>query len=417
MDRYGSLLLDNERDINRRTSMISVYELCVVIVVYLLDDVGLFTIYSFATHFIWKAVLVAVLLLPWLLTWAAGIEGKWLKYIIMTCSVLASGLCYIIFNVQAMLLLLFPTVVVTLYYDRSLSYYTSILTIAVLFLSYLTASYLLLPVRYQNPFGFRYVMVDTAIPQALYYVCFVFLLQLLNRRTLGMLRDVNKTSQENEILSLEKETAEMRGRMDERERISRDIQNNVGHTITAAIFALEAANLQRAADPEAADEMTERAIERMRESMETIRNSVRVLDDDNVLTLQDLLKILTLCCRQTELNAEVMIETDYSGVAPPVLEAPFSSDRVSFLYGTVQECVSNAMRHGGARHIRLRVVTEENRLRVELWNDGACCCESAAEEGYGLKKIRQYAENVGGSLEILREEGFTVSVLLPVESI
>ncbi len=417
MERYRRLLLENERDINRRTSLIAVFELCVVAFIYLLDGVGLFTIYSFATHFVWKAALAAVLLLPWLLVWAAKADGKWIKYVVMTCLVAASGLCYIIFNVQAMLLMMFPTVVVSLYYDRRLSYFTCLLTVLVLFLSYLTASYLLLPARYQNPFGFRYVMVDTAIPQAMYYICFAVLLQLLNRRTLGMLRDVNRTSQENEILSLEKETAEMRGRMDEREHISRDIQNNVGHTITAAIFALEAANLRRAADPEAADEMTERAIQRMRESMETIRNSVRVLDDDNVLTLQELLKILTLCCRQTELNEEVMIETDYSGVVPQALEAPFSSGRVSFLYGTVQECVSNAMRHGGAKHIRLSVATEANLLRVEVWNDGKRSDISTAEEGYGLKKIRKFTENVGGSLDIRQEGGFTVCILLPVESL
>ena len=416
MERYQSLLWENEVEINSRTAVLSLYELLVVACIYVMDSCGLFTVYSFATQWYWKVGLALLLVTPWLLVRVFRLRGRCLKYVIMSCSVLASGLCYVIFNAQAQLLLLFPTVLVTLYYNSVLSYYTCGLTVAVLFLSYLIAGYLLLPPRFQNPYGFRYVMVDTAIPQALYYICFAFLVQLLNRRTLGLLLNVYKTSSENEVLNLEKETAEMRGRLDERERISRDIHNSVGHTITAAIFALEAAKLQRATDPAAADEKTERAIQRMRESMDTIRNSVRVLDDRNVLTLQELLKMLTLCCRQTELDAAVYIETDYSGVSEAEEETALSSGRIGFLYGMVQECVTNGMKHGDAEHIRLRVSVMAANLVVEVWNDGKVP-DYVPSEGFGLRKMRNYAESAGGRLEIVTGYGFTVRMTLPLETL
>ncbi len=415
MDQYQEQLLRHELEINRSTSMISLYELAIVTVIEILDRLRVFTVYSFATQLYWKLALVAVLVLPFVLVRLLHCSRRWVKYAIMSCSVIASGLCYVIFNAQALLLLVFPTVLVTMYYNKVLSYYTCALSVAVLFVSYLLAGYLLLPRMIRNPFGYRYVMIDTAIPQAIYYLCFAILVQLLNGRTMDLMTRFYQKSRENEMLSLEKETAELRGRIQERERISRDIHNSVGHTITAAIFALEAAKLQRPTEPEAADEKTERAIQRMRESMDVIRNSVRMLDQRNIMSLQELEKLLTLCCRQTEQDSDVRIETDFSGLAS-AMDAPMSSDRIGFLYGMVQECVTNGMKHGGAECIRLKVGVEDGMLTTEVWNNGKVP-DAMPTEGFGLQKLRTYAEKAGGSFRIILSYGFTVAMTLPLENL
>ncbi len=395
--------------------MICLYELGIIALIYVLELFGVFGVYSFATQYHWKIALVTVLCLPPFLVLVCSIRGRWVKYLIMTCSVSASGLCYVIFNLQALLLFAFPTALVTMYYNQPLSYFTYALTLAALFASHFLASYLLLPMYYRNPIGYRYVMVDTAIPQAIYYLCFAFLAQVLIRRTQKVFREFYETSRENERLSLESETAELRGRIQERERISRDIHNNVGHTITAAIFALEAAKIQRPKEPEAADEKTDRAIQRMRESMETIRNSVRMMDKRNIMTVSELEKLLTLCCRQTEQDSEIMITTDFAGLED-VAETPMSSDRIGFLYGMVQECVTNGMKHGGAQRIRLHTGVEDEMLVVEVWNDGKVPDE-VPTEGFGLRHLRQYAENAGGSFTISIGYGFAVRLCLPLENL
>ena len=415
MDQYQEQLTRHELEINRSTSMICLYELAIVTVIEIMDRFRVFAVYSYAKQISWKLALVAALILPFLLVRAFRCRERWVKYVIMSCSVIASGLCYVIFNVQAQLLLVFPTVLVTMYYNKSLSYYTCALSVVVLFVTYLLAGYLLLPKMIRNPFGYRYVMVDTAIPQAIYYICFAILVQLLNARTLDLMTQFYQKSRENEMLSLEKETAELRGRIQERERISRDIHNSVGHTITAAIFALEAAKLQRPTEPEAADEKTERAIQRMRESMDVIRNSVRMMDQRNIMSLQELEKLLTLCCRQTEQDSDVRIETDFSGLVN-ALDAPMSSDRIGFLYGMVQECVTNGMKHGGAERIRLKVGMKDGMLATEVWNNGKVP-DKTPTEGFGLQKLRTYAEKAGGTFRIITSYGFTVAMTLPMENL
>ncbi len=415
MERFEDLLWKNEVEINKRTAMICLYELLIIAVIFSLDVYGVFNVYSYATEFWWKIALAFLLCLPFILVKIMKAEGRWVKYAIMTCSVLASGFSYIIFNAQALLLFAFPTALVTIYYHRILSLYTCVLSVLAMLGSYLVASYLLLPPVFRNRYGFHYVMVDTAIPQAIYYLCFAVLAQILNRQSMGVIRQFYDASRKNEMLSLEKETAEFRGRIQERERISRDIHNSVGHTITAAIFALEAAKMQRPKEPEAADEKTDRAIARMRESMDIIRNSVRMMNDQNIMDVQELEKLLLLCCRQTEQDSDVTIDADFSGLESAA-ETPMSSERMSFLYGMVQECVTNGMKHGGAHRFRLKSAVEDGEIYVEVWNDGKVP-DDAPQEGFGLQHLRSYAEKAGGSFQIKAGYGFSVRLSLPLEKL
>ncbi len=415
MERFEDLLRKNEVKINQSTAMLCLYELLIIAVIFALDVFGVFNVYSYATQLYWKLALVVMLCFPFFLVRVIGAEGRWVKYVIMTCSVLASGLSYIIFNAQALLLFAFPTALVTIFYNRALSLYTCVLSVIALLGSYLVASYLLLPAVFRNRFGFRYVIVDTAIPQAIYYICFAVLALVLNRQSMGVIRQFYDASRKNEMLSLEKETAEFRGRMQERERISRDIHNSVGHTITAAIFALEAAKMQRPKEPEAADEKTDRAIARMRESMDIIRNSVRMMNDQNVMDVQELEKLLILCCRQTEQDSDIRIDADLTGL-DGALETPMSSERISFLYGMVQECVTNGMKHGGAHRFRLKAGVADSCITIEVWNDGKVP-DAMPQEGFGLQHLRSYTEKAGGEFHINAGYGFSVRLSLPLENL
>lgn len=407
------LLLKNEEQINIRTSYISLYELSIILVILILNNLKVFQIYSYANAPVWKLSLAFLLILPVILVKLMRFKGAWVKYAIITCSVFASGLCFIIFNVQATLILIFPTVLVSLYYNNKLTFFTFALTVIITLASHYTANYLLLPVVYKTTTGLKYVILDTAIPRVLFYLVFTLVIQMLNKRTLALINNVHKVTQENEVLELQKETAELKGRMDEREKISRDIHNSVGHTITAAIFALEAAEVLRPNNPEAADEKTQRAIQRMRESMEIIRSNVRMLDKSNILTVLDLKKAIIVCCRQIELDSEVYVKTDFTGLSEDVLDNPLSAERVSFLYGAIQECITNGMKHGGAKHITVKLFVEEALLYTEIWNDGSEPV-SFSEGGFGLRKIRSYVDANGGSLSFATGEGFTVIIVLPL---
>ena len=80
----------------------------------------------------------------------------------------------------------------------------------------------------------------------------------------------------NEQLKMQKLVDERNARLTERETISRNIHNSVGHSITAAILTLDAADMLYDVKPEEARKKMNDANHRIRESLESIRRAVRV---------------------------------------------------------------------------------------------------------------------------------------------
>ena len=74
--------------------------------------------------------------------------------------------------------------------------------------------------------------------------------------------------------------ADKNARLLERENISRNIHNSVGHSITAAIMTLDAADMLYDVKPDEARKRMNDANERIRGSLESIRRAVRTLDDE-----------------------------------------------------------------------------------------------------------------------------------------
>ncbi|MBN1817026.1 MAG: cache domain-containing protein [Sedimentisphaerales bacterium] len=70
------------------------------------------------------------------------------------------------------------------------------------------------------------------------------------------------------------------------------------------------------------------------------------------------------------------------------------------LYRIAQEAMNNAVKHGNAKHIRIRLFGGENRLTLEIVDDGAGFSEKTVGDGMGLQSIRYRAKAIGAALEI-----------------
>lgn len=83
------------------------------------------------------------------------------------------------------------------------------------------------------------------------------------------------------------------------------------------------------------------------------------------------------------------------------------------LYRIAQECLTNAVRHGGPSSVVLTIeVAETITLTVE--DDGAAPPDSRASDGYGLLGIRERVDALGGSFALLPSGGgMRATALLP----
>jgi PAS domain S-box-containing protein len=112
--------------------------------------------------------------------------------------------------------------------------------------------------------------------------------------------------------------------------------------------------------------------------------------------------------------------TEASGISvtaecPEWVELP-DHETATQLFRIAQEAVSNAVRHGRPRHVRLTLLTELNGLRLRVRDDGIGI-QSGPDQGDGLGlRIMQYrAQQIGGVLQVgLSQGGGTVvSCTLP----
>jgi signal transduction histidine kinase len=66
----------------------------------------------------------------------------------------------------------------------------------------------------------------------------------------------------------------------------------------------------------------------------------------------------------------------------------------------VTEALTNAMRHAGAAAVSVSVRQENDRLVLEVRDDGAGLDPGAASAGFGIRGMRERAERLDGRFSI-----------------
>ncbi len=92
------------------------------------------------------------------------------------------------------------------------------------------------------------------------------------------------------------------------------------------------------------------------------------------------------------------------------------NNSATHLYRIAQECVTNAVKHGRARHIIIRLVADHRRLILRVQDDGSGFQPPAPDwQGMGLRIMRYRANIIGGTLDIRRSRdgGTLVTCIVP----
>ena len=99
-------------------------------------------------------------------------------------------------------------------------------------------------------------------------------------------------------------------------------------------------------------------------------------------------------------------------------DSVFDSRIAVQLYRIAQEAVSNAIRHSGARRIRIALTEEKGRIALTIEDDGKGLPAKAAHaEGMGLRIMGYRAGLIGGKLEIGCGPGGGTQVACQVEGV
>jgi signal transduction histidine kinase len=81
-----------------------------------------------------------------------------------------------------------------------------------------------------------------------------------------------------------------------------------------------------------------------------------------------------------------------------------------------QEALNNIKKHSHARHVNLTLSYMSDRLALDVADDGQGFDPAQRGRGFGLKSMRERAEELGGELSIESEQGkgTKIAVTIPI---
>ena len=251
----------------------------------------------------------------------------------------------------------------------------------------------------------------------------------------------------NRELTIKNYLAEKNARLVERENISRNIHNSVGHSITAAIMTLDAADMLYDVKPDEARKRMNDANERMRGSLESIRRAVRTLDvETGTISAIDLKASMDAIIDEFVMDTEMKVDKIYempnkiyvsdadkllekalpddnAGVSGEEedrsVEIPIPREHAEFLTGVLKEFLTNGVKHGNATEYVVLLKGDSAHISLVVKDNGKSDftpenSRRRIENGFGIKKIISYVERCGGKAAFTNENGFRSEVELPI---
>ncbi|GAA0246756.1 histidine kinase [Actinomadura nitritigenes] len=216
-----------------------------------------------------------------------------------------------------------------------------------------------------------------------------------------------------EALAARQEDAAARRVAEERIRIARDLHDVSAHTIAVIGVQANVAAELLTEDPETAGEALRAIRAAGAEAMAELRATVGVLRDEDGAEAEapapglDRLPDLVRSYGSAGPRVELGVEGERRPL-PGVVELT--------AYRIVQESLANALRHGGAGAVEVRLRYRADGLDVEVVDDGRG--GAPAGDGYGVRGMAERAAALGGSLTAgpaggPGESGFRVRAWLP----
>ncbi len=190
----------------------------------------------------------------------------------------------------------------------------------------------------------------------------------------------------------------------ERERIARDLHDVLGHTLSVIVLKAELAG--RLLDS-GSDSARERARTEIGDVEKTARTALTEVREAIGGYRSKGLAAEIEAARRTLEAAGVTLHTD----AASTNLIGLSAQEETVLALAMREAVTNIVRHARATTCQLRVVKERGRRRLIVEDDGQ---NVTAQEGNGLRGMRERVEALGGHVELDRSRGTKLSIELPL---
>lgn len=192
----------------------------------------------------------------------------------------------------------------------------------------------------------------------------------------------------------------------ERNRLAREIHDTLGHALTGITAGADACLQMMEVSPDMAKKQMEVIAATARQGISEVRRSVKALRPDALERFELQVALKKLCTEMQETSHAVIdlqIETENLRLSP---------DEEDTVYRTIQESITNAIRHGKATAVWIQLSCEGRRLTIIVQDNGTGCVSVAP--GFGLRHMKERLKLLNGTLQWDGKNGFRIEAVIPL---
>ena len=187
----------------------------------------------------------------------------------------------------------------------------------------------------------------------------------------------------------------------ERNRIARELHDNIGHSMAGILMELQVVQKLYNKDDETAKKYLESSIEGVSNSLTVIRNTaynIKPKEEIGIGYIEKLIKEFKFC------NVDFKHTGDALSIPPNI---------IGIINTNIKEALTNASKYSNADNIIIRLDVNEKFVRLYIKDNGKGAVN--IKEGLGLSGMRERVKNAGGSISISGEDGFLIVCIIPLD--
>lgn len=193
----------------------------------------------------------------------------------------------------------------------------------------------------------------------------------------------------------------------ERKRLAREIHDTLGHALTGIAAGVDACIAMIDINPQATKQQLMVISKVVRQGIGDVRNSLNKLRP-GALEQHGFKGALENMIEEFTSVSDLTITLDYR-----LDKVDFENTKEDILFRVIQESITNAVRHGDATHIDISLYIEDQKLKLEIQDNGQGCEE--IHYGFGLKQMRERLSMINGKVTYDGHHGFLTVVTIPIQ--
>ena len=185
----------------------------------------------------------------------------------------------------------------------------------------------------------------------------------------------------------------------ERNRIARELHDNIGHNLTGIFMQMQVAYKLFEKNEEKSKEELKNSIDNMSHTIELVRDTVHNLkpgESTGIDYIKNIIENFNFCT----------VDFKYSGDFNNI---PVS--HLQILTENLKEALTNIIKYSKATHVQLQLDTNNNYSRLLVRDNGIGA--KVINEGLGISGMKERVKNAGGNISIDCSDGFLIVCVIP----